>query len=76
MHVKVRPVQILENPGSRVKNVHMLYLSSKFQVSIFIYPKALHIWEKQFSRPHQDPGPNFEKPRDTCQIFLHALPLC
>ena len=39
-------VQILENPGARVKNLSMLYLSSKFQVSRFIHPKVLAIFRK------------------------------
>ena len=29
-----------------------------------------HISEKQFSRPHQAPGPKFRKTCDTCECFL------
>ena len=35
------------------------------------FQSSSHISEKQFSRPHQVPGPNFGETRDTCQnIFL------
>jgi len=44
---RIRPlVQILENPGARVKYFCMLYLSSKFQVSRFIRSKVLAIFRK------------------------------
>ena len=57
----IRPlVQILENPGARVKNVCMLYLPSKFQVSSFIHPKDPAIFRKK----------NFEGPiRPLVQIL-------
>jgi len=45
-------VQILENPGARVKNFCMLYPSSKFQVPRFIHPKVLAIFGKN---SFQDP---------------------
>ena len=70
-------VQILENPGTRVKYFCMLYLSAEFQVHRFIPSKVLVLLKKtQFSRPHQAPGPNFGKLRDTCQISFDDLTLC
>ena len=68
----IRPlVQILEKLGTRVK---YFWPPAKFQVCWFIHSKVLAIFKKNsFARPHQAPGPNFGKPRDTCQIIFNAL---
>ena len=68
----IRPlVQIVGNLETYVKYFLMLYLPKKFRVAGFNHCKILAILNKKSSFQGPIPGPNFEKPRDTCHIFLH-----
>ena len=65
-------------PPFKIKNkcIHTLARFFNALRAISYSQTILAIFKKEFSMPHQAPGPNFGETRDTCQIFFDSLPLC